>query len=421
MSARILLLEDDESLKLILSRALGSAGYQVRATASPDTALNWIRNGEGDLLLADVLLDGSNFLENLGLVARLRPQMPVIVMSAQATASTAINAAKGGVFEYLPKPFDLDDMIAAVGAALGDEAKTGRSKAADEPTGFIGQSAAMQSAFKAIARAATSQAHVMIMGEPGVGKRQAAEALLRARGISADDAVVVTPSNTATEVFGSTKAARQVVWLRLEEWNAEQQRAARDALDAGIGRVIATASHSPDAGLDTRLVARLSECVIAVPPLRERRSDIPALCEAFLAQFARRDKQDRVRLSKDAVQYLQGSAWTGNVVELRSVLSRLSLATRGRVAGLDDVLVAFSADAGDSREDLDVHANAIAALSLSRKNARNVAIDAVDRALFSQALDRCGGNRSRAAEILGLNRNTLARRLAELEGDPDDM
>lgn len=421
MSARILLLEDDESLKLILSRALGSAGYQVRATASPDTALNWIRNGEGDLLLADVLLDGSNFLENLGLVARLRPQMPVIVMSAQATASTAINAAKGGVFEYLPKPFDLDDMIAAVGAALGDEAKTGRSKAADEPTGFIGQSAAMQSAFKAIARAATSQAHVMIMGEPGVGKRQAAEALLRARGISADDAVVVTPSNTATEIFGSTKAARQVVWLRLEEWNAEQQRAARDALDAGIGRVIATASHSPDAGLDTRLVARLSECVIAVPPLRERRSDIPALCEAFLAQFARRDKQDRVRLSKDAVQYLQGSAWTGNVVELRSVLSRLSLATRGRVAGLDDVLVAFSADAGDSREDLDVHANAIAALSLSRKNARNVAIDAVDRALFSQALDRCGGNRSRAAEILGLNRNTLARRLAELEGDPDDM
>ncbi|RKR02799.1 sigma-54-dependent transcriptional regulator [Maricaulis maris] len=421
MTARILLLEDDESLKLILSRALGSAGYQVRATASPDTALNWIRNGEGDLLLADVLLDGTNFLENLGLVSRLRPQMPVIVMSAQATASTAIDAAKGGVFEYLPKPFDLDDMISAVGAALGDVAKTGRSRMTDEPTGFIGQSSAMQSSFKAIARAATSQAHVMITGEPGVGKRQAAEALLRARGISADDAIVVTPSNTATEIFGSTQAARQVVWLRLEEWNAEQQRAARDALDAGIGRVIATASHSPEAALDTRLVARLSECVITVPPLRERRSDIPALCEAFLGQFARRDKQDVVRLSKDAVQYLQGSAWTGNVVELRSVLSRLSLATRGRVAGLDDVLVAFSADAGDSREDLDVHANAIAALSLTRDNARNVAIDAIDRALFAQALDRCGGNRSRAAELLGLNRNTLARRLAELDGEDADM
>ena len=222
-------------------------------------------------------------------------------------------------------------------------------------------------------------------------------------------------------MFGSTQAARQVVWLRLEEWNTEQQRAARDALDAGIGRVIATASHSPDAGLDTRLVARLSECVISVPPLRDRRSDIPALCEAFLGQFARRDKQEVVRLSKDAIQYLQGSAWTGNVVELRSVLSRLSLATRGRVAGLEDVLSAFTADASDAREDLDVHANAIAALSLSRDNARTVAIDAVDRALFSQALDRCGGNRSRAAEMLGLNRNTLARRLAELGEETRDM
>jgi two-component system nitrogen regulation response regulator GlnG len=421
VTARILLLEDDESLKLILSRALGSAGYQVRATASPDTALNWIRNGEGDLLLADVLLDGSNFLENLGLVARLRPQMPVIVMSAQATASTAISAAKGGVFEYLPKPFDLDDMISAVSAALGEEAKAGRRKMTEEPTGFIGQSAAMQSAFKAIARAATSQAHVMIMGEPGVGKRQAAEALLRARGISSDDAVVVTPSNPVAEIFASTQSAKQVVWLRLEEWSSEQQRAARDALDAGVGRVIATASQSPEAGLDPRLLGRLSECLISVPPLRERRSDIPALCDAFLGQFARRDNQDLVRLDKDAVQYLEGSAWTGNVVELRSVLSRLSLATRGRVAGLDDVMTAIMADAGDAREALDVHANAIAALSLSRTSARAVAIDAVDRALFSQALDRCGGNRSRAADLLGLNRNTLARRLAELDPDSDDM
>jgi len=417
VSARILLLEDDESLKLILSRALGSAGYQVRATASPDTALGWIRNGEGDLLLADVLLDGTNFLENLGLVARLRPQMPVIVMSAQATASTAISAAKGGVFEYLPKPFDLDDMIAAVGAALGDTKTSQRTRSTEEPTGFIGQSVAMQSAFKAIARAATSQAHVMINGEPGVGKRQAAEALLRARGISADDAVVVTPSNTATEIFGSTQAARQVVWLRLEEWNTDQQRAARDALDAGSGRVIATASPAPANPLDVRLSARLSECIITVPPLRERRTDIPALCEAFLGQFARRDQQPVVRLSREATDYLVNSPWTGNVVELRSVLSRLALATRGRVAGLDDVVGALAANGADSSDEIAVHANALAGLALARPDARQTAVDALERALFAQALDRCNGNRSKAAELLGLNRNTLARRLSELGDD----
>lgn len=420
MSARILLLEDDESLKLILSRALGSAGFQVRATASPDTALGWLRNGEGDLLLADVLLDGTNFLENLGLVSRLRPQMPVIVMSAQATASTAINAAKGGVFEYLPKPFDLDDMIAAVEAALGDTKTSQRTRSADEPTGFIGQSVAMQSAFKAIARAATSQAHVMITGEPGVGKRQAAEALLRARGVASGDAVVVTPSNTPTEIFGSTQAAKQVVWLRLEEWTADQQRAARDALDAGAGRVIATASQSPTSPLDGRLSARLSECVITVPPLRERRTDIPALCEAFLGQFARRDQQAVVRLSKDATEYLANSPWTGNVVELRSVLSRLSLATRGRVASLNDVVDALAVDGGDASEEISVHANALAALALAKPDARQVAVDSVERALFAQALDRCNGNRSKAADMLGLNRNTLARRLAELDGRADE-
>ena len=167
MSARILLLEDDESLKLILSRALSSAGYQVRATASIDAALNWIRAGEGDLLLADVLLDGTSFLESLGMVKRLRVDLPVIVMSAQTTASTAISAEKGGVFEYLPKPFDLDLMLTTIAAALGESRRRQPEGKLAEPSGLIGQSAAMQATFKAIGRAATSGAHVMISGEAG--------------------------------------------------------------------------------------------------------------------------------------------------------------------------------------------------------------------------------------------------------------
>ena len=211
-----------------------------------------------------------------------------------------------------------------------------------------------------------------------------------------------------------------MVWLRLEEWTADQQRAARDALDAGAGRVIATASQSPTSPLDGRLSARLSECVITVPPLRERRTDIPALCEAFLGQFARRDQQAVVRLSKDATEYLANSPWTGNVVELRSVLSRLSLATRGRVASLNDVVDALAVDGGDASEEISVHANALAALALAKPDARQVAVDSVERALFAQALDRCNGNRSKAADMLGLNRNTLARRLAELDGRADE-
>ncbi|WP_417496027.1 sigma-54-dependent transcriptional regulator [Maricaulis sp.] len=414
MSARILLLEDDESLKLILSRALSSAGYQVRATASIDAALNWIRAGEGDLLLADVLLDGTSFLESLGMVKRLRVDLPVIVMSAQTTASTAISAEKGGVFEYLPKPFDLDLMLTTIAAALGESRRRQPEGKLAEPSGLIGQSAAMQATFKAIGRAATSGAHVMISGEAGTGKRQAANALLRARGVVPDEVVLITPSHRTEEIFKSTTAAAQLLWLRLDEWSPQQQRAARDALDAGTGRVIATLSTPGSAPLDSRLLGRLSECVVSLPPLRDRLSDIPVLCDAFLSEFALRDNQMALQLSPPARAVIDKADWPGNVVELRAVLSRLSLATRGRLAGPDDVARAMMHDRSDQKDELEAHASRLASAALGAADARQLASDALDRALLEQALARSDGNRSKAAELLGVNRNTLARRLTEL-------
>lgn len=417
MSARILLLEDDESLKLILSRALSSAGYQVRATASIDAVLNWVRAGEGDLLLADVLLDGTSFLDSLAMVKRLRAGLPIIVMSAQTTASTAIGAEKGGVYDYLPKPFDLDDMLASIAAALGEGSIRRPEKTAAEPSGLIGQSAAMQSTFKAIARSATSRAHVVINGEPGAGKRQAADALIRARQLANEPLVLVTPSHSPGEVFASTTAAAQVLWLHLDEWEKPQQSAARDALDNGSGRVIATVSSPARPGLDARLLARLSECVITVPPLRQRRSDIAALCETFLHEFARRDRQAPLQLAPSALTLIESAAWPGNVAELRSVLSRLALATRGGLAGPDDIARAMRSDTTGQPDQLAGRAASLASAALSEPAARQRAIDALDRALFEQALARAEGNRSRAAQLLGLNRNTLARRLAELGND----
>ncbi|WP_417483775.1 sigma-54-dependent transcriptional regulator [Maricaulis salignorans] len=417
MSARILLLEDDESLKLILSRALSSAGYQVRATASIDAVLNWVRAGEGDLLLADVLLDGTSFLESLGMVKRLRADLPVIVMSAQTTASTAISAEKGGVFEYLPKPFDLDLMLTTIASALGDSRRRQPDGNLAEPTGLIGQSSAMQATFKAIGRAATSGAHVMISGEAGTGKRQAANALLRARGVKPDDVALITPSHRTEEIFKSTAAAAQLLWLRLDEWSPQQQRAARDALDTGTGRVIATLSTPGSAALDSRLLGRLSECVVTLPPLRERPSDIPVLCDAFLSEFAARDSQVALQLSPPARALIDKAEWPGNVVELRAVLSRLSLSTRGRLAGPDDVARAMMHDQPDQKDELEAHASRLASAALGAPDARQLASDALDRALLEQALARSDGNRSKAAEMLGVNRNTLARRLTELSGN----
>jgi two-component system nitrogen regulation response regulator GlnG len=415
MSAHLLLLEDDESLRRVLSRALTSAGYQVRATASAETALNWVRDGQGELLLADVLLDGTNFLENLGLVHRLRPQMPVIVMSAQATASTAIDAEKGGVYDYLPKPFDLDVMLASIDSALRASGGFAHRPSRAEPSGLIGKSAAMQSTFRAIARAATSQAHVIISGEPGSGKRQAADALLKAGGLDGTELAVITSSHSVEAVFASTQDGKPVLWLRVDEWTPDQQRAARDGLDAGAGRVIATLTPNPKRPMDRRLQTRLSECVVEVPPLRDRVEDIPELSQAFLSEFAKRDGQSATALSADVVVYLQSAAWPGNLVELRTVLSRLSLDVRGREASRDDLMRVLGQSDADQAAELETHALGLAAIALAEPSARTRAVDAVDRALISQALARAGGNRSKAAAMLGLNRNTLARRLSELD------
>ena len=414
MSARILVLEDDESLKRVLSRALSVAGFQVRATASPETAISWVREDQGDLLLADVMLEGTNFLDQLSLVTRMRPELPVIIMSANATASTAIDAEKGGAFEYLPKPFDLDDLVTHIRTAVGKKPKVRASGGASEPTGFIGQSAAIQTTFKSIARAASSGAHVVFTGESGVGKRQAAEALLKACGLVIRETRVITPSHSAEETFESTQSGKPVLWLRVNEWDAVQQRAARDALDSGTSRVIATMTPGEGHPIDPNLMVRLSEYIIDVPPLRERREDIAALAEAFLRMFSRRDGRDTVVLAPEALESLRQAPWAGNVAELRSVLSRLMLSTRGTIASRAEALAALQNLNTETVADLPGAARQLAGMALQSEEARQVALDALDRALFEQALGRVGGNRSKAAELLGVNRNTLARRLQEL-------
>lgn len=426
MTDQIILLEDDENLKRVLSRALSSAGFQIRATASDETALGWLRAGQGDLLLADILLDGTNFLEKLGLVHRLRPDLPVIVMSAQATARTAIDAEKRGVFDYLPKPFDLEDMIAVVREALGQRAaRPVRSPDTAQREGFVGQSEAIQETFKNIARAANSRAHVVILGETGVGKRQAANAVVKERGLDASAAGALTASHSVTEIFEAPRTHQTLLWLRLDEWSAEQQVAARNALDAAEVQIIATLTEPLSAGVDRRLIERLSECVVTIPPLRERSSDIPTLADYFLEQFARRDDSAKIALTKKGAEFLQSQDWPGNVMQLRSVLSRMALEVRGKVADRADLERIIAREVGPvvgrapDADDGDDGAVRLAASALQGPNARQSAVDALDRALFEQAMSKAQGNRSRAATLLGVNRNTLARRLSELGLDAD--
>ena len=414
MPAKIILLEDDESLRKIVARSLSSSGHEVRATGSIETARGWLQDGGVDLLLTDVLLDGVNVFEHLPMLKRLAPSMPVIAMSAQTTAKTAIGASKVGVFEYLPKPFDLDVLRDIVASALKQSNKSLRPRERQTEAGLAGRSSQMQPSFKAIGMAARSRANVLISGEAGTGKRTAAETLFDARGVDRTDVRVLTPSHAPKEIFEACQTASHHLWLRLDEWDERQLGAGLDGLDTGQALVVATFTPGRTE-LSGRLQARLGESRVDLPPLRQRRDDIPALCQAFLAEFASRDGREPLVLPPAIVEHLQRHDWPGNSAQLRAVLSRLSVAFQSgslSIEGVTEELGRADRDAptqskGDPFAAVARHMN-------SNGISRQDGVDLLDKALILQALEVESGNQSRAAARIGVNRNTLARRMAEL-------
>src|SRR5436305_4654526 len=182
IQSKILIADDDASIRLVLSQAFSRLGYQVRATGNATTLLKWVTDGEGDLVITDVVMPDENVFDVLPRIKKHRPKMPVIVMSAQNTLMTAVNAAEIGAFDYIPKPFDLDDMTAAAKRALARPADNEAAKAQaravrDERLPLIGRSAPMQDVYRTIARLVGADLTVLITGESGTGKELVARAL----------------------------------------------------------------------------------------------------------------------------------------------------------------------------------------------------------------------------------------------------
>ncbi|OYW26426.1 MAG: nitrogen regulation protein NR(I), partial [Caulobacter sp. 12-67-6] len=181
-SKKILIADDDSSVRLVLSQAFTRLGYQVRATGNATTLLKWVMDGEGDLVVTDVMMPDENVFDVLPRIRKERPKLPIIVMSAQNTLLTAVNAADAGAFEYVSKPFDLDDVTAAARRALSRPADAEASKAQaramrDERLPLIGRSAPMQEVYRTIARLVGADLTVLILGESGTGKELVARAL----------------------------------------------------------------------------------------------------------------------------------------------------------------------------------------------------------------------------------------------------
>jgi two-component system nitrogen regulation response regulator GlnG len=471
--ATVLLADDDRSIRTVLSQALGRAGCRVRATGSASELWRMVEAGEGDLVLTDVHMPDGDALDLLPAIRKRRPDLPVIVMSAQNTVLTAIRAAEVGAYEYLPKPFDLQELLDFVQKALKRQAKPEAAAPAeprDENLPLIGRSPAMQEVYRVMARLMHTDLTVMIAGESGTGKELVARALhnfgKRARGpFVAINMAAIPRELIESELFGHEKGAFTGATER-GVGRFEQAQGGTLFLDE-IGdmppeaqtrllRVLQEGEYTTVGGRSTRradvriiaathqdlrqlitvgrfredLYYRINVVPVRLPPLRERLDDIPDLARHFL-RLAEKEGLPRKTLSAEAVARLREHAWPGNVRELENLMRRLAVLVPDDQITADTVGRELTASAGSepARAEMAEAGRTLGAAvelhlkryfrlhgdSLPPPGLHERVIREVELPLIALTLAAVRGNQVKAAELLGLNRNTLRKRIRELD------
>lgn len=446
MSQSILLADDDASLRLVLSQALTREGYGVRATASLATLARMVRDGEGDLVISDVYMGDDCLFDVLPGLRTARPDLPVIVMSGQSTVMTAVSAAGAGAYDYVPKPFDLDDLIEAVRRALskGREAKARAQAAAaerEERLPLIGRSAAMQDVYRIMARSAATDMIVLIEGETGVGKEAAARAIhqfsRRKNGPFVRLSLVGAPPSAAADaLFGADGEAARANGGTLfiddvDSLSAEGQAALGRFLDrrtnGGLGdlRVLAASSRplgvmSLEGTFRPDLYYRLAIVTLRIPPLRERLEDIGDLARAFLLR-ARRDGLPETSIDASAIELLKTHNWPGNVRELENLLHRAAALRPEPMISAREIaheMVTIRRDEGqvlaDGENLEDLLKPHLSAMLADGEGVYDRVLHAIEKPLIELALQGTRGNQIKAAAILGINRNTLRKKIQVL-------
>ncbi len=451
------IVDDDRSIRWVFEKALAREGIAFDAFSSAQEALRALEAGAPQVLVSDIRMPGPSGLELLNAVKQRHPAVPVIVMTAYSDLDSAVAAFQGGAYEYLPKPFDVDQAVELIRRAL-DESR--REAAALEPVEgspeILGQAAAMQEVFRAIGRLSQSSATVLITGESGTGKELVARALHRHGARAAKPFVAI---NTAampkdlleSELFGhergSFTGAQQQRRGRFEQAEGGtlfldeigdmppdlQTRLLRVLSDGTFYRVgghqqlkanvrIIAATHQ---NLESRvregsfredLYHRLNVIRLRLPSLRERREDIALLARHFLAASAKQLGVEPKRLSDEALAYLEGLPFPGNVRQLENLCHWLTVMAPGQSVELADLPAELRAPGAAPPADWLAALEQEAERRLARGDTGilDSLVRQLERALIGKALERTGGRRIEAAALLGMGRNTITRKIQEL-------
>ena len=471
-SETVWIVDDDRSIRWVLEKALQQEGLNTQCFDSADGVLNRLTRQQPDVIISDIRMPGTSGLDLLAEIRQMHPRLPVIIMTAHSDLDSAVASYQGGAFEYLPKPFDVDEAVSLVKRA-NLHAQEQLRQAEPEPQlrspEIIGEAPAMQEVFRAIGRLSHSNITVLINGESGTGKELVAHALHRhspraAAPFIALNMAAIPKDLMESELFGHEKGAFTGA--------ANQRRGRFEQADGGtlfldeIGdmpadtqtrllRVLAdgefyrVGGHTP-VKVDVRIIAathqnlenlvregkfredlfhRLNVIRIHIPRLADRREDIPALARHFLARAAQELAVEPKLLKSETEDYLRQLAWPGNVRQLENTCRWITVMASGREVHVDDLppellnQPAETGQTGDWQQALRLWADQ--ALARGQSNLLDCAVPCFERIMIETALKHTAGRRRDAAVLLGWGRNTLTRKIKELGmkvdgGDDDD-
>ncbi|MDG1691178.1 MAG: nitrogen regulation protein NR(I) [Alphaproteobacteria bacterium] len=468
----VLVADDDTAIRTVLTQALTRAGFEVRAGGTAASLWQWVSNGEGDVIVTDVMMPDQNAFDLIPRIKKLRPDLPIIVISAKNTLGTAVTAAEKGAFDYLPKPFDLSEVTDLVQRAVDlPSGKRAAPVEAGDADGLplVGGSPAMQEIYRSVARMTQNDLSVLITGESGTGKELVARALhdygARKRGqFVAINMAAIPRELIESELFGHEKGAFTGANQRMDG-RFEQAEGGTLFLDE-IGdmpmetqtrllRVLQEGEYTTIGGrrpikTDVRIVAathqdlrrlirqglfredlyfRLNVVPLRLPPLRERLDDIEDLVRHFMAQG-----MDEGLVAKsfdnEALDALRAHSWPGNVRELENLVRRLcalyvedvidAQAVRLELSENDMEAAPIHPEGGSLTDSLHFHLSTYFkshGQGLPPNGLYERVLREVETPLIELSLEATRGNQIKAAELLGLNRNTLRKKIRELDID----